>query len=721
MNKFDNFAVDLFNKIRGRFPNVSIGDENGKVTNVPKEARFFDFGYKIENIDLGKVSVALDEENGVTIIVGKDIVEGQVESIQDNWYNFLKELRIFAKKRMLKFDVRDINKSNLNKRDYEYLAQNRPGENTMSESRMYGNETRSYQKIGKARIAIKHSAPINVESSNSRTSKIGSIYIESPTGERFKYPYKHLAGARAMALHVNEGGHMYDDFGKYISGLSEEMSKLRKFSQYMNRSTVMAETLEGYTDIVKGRIKEVRQEIQNLQKPGYYKEASENYEVAVMEEVPTDVSDAWVDQLTIKQFNEELKDVFPYIYNLVGTNVVETMDLDDILDEGYMKGYSKYHCEDCGCQMHNCKPDCDCSHDSHDETGSWWRDADGNGVPDAFESTNKVDYDRIVELAIDKLMGQFAEEVNEAKARPGYCSDDCCGADVKAEDCTCAPTCKHCDCNATNEAKEKPKGSFEPHPGAFDWDANMDDDDDDDEKEAYSPGDENEEGMVSNCCGAPIMDVYDGHGRCSDCKEMASAVPESNDDTMDVKVGPQGMEPMDKEPEKEKTPIGEFILSYFDRENGTFPKGETAVLTMVEKEYGEQYVEPAAKFIKKVESMIMARQAEQQTRYPETELAKQGEVDERSQFELYRNSIVLYDPTTMEVKRTYPLGHGKRASADAEKLDLIATDGANYMELVRDKKRMAAQDTEKPAELPKAQEPKKPGALDRIKSLAGLN
>jgi hypothetical protein len=44
--------------------------------------------------------------------------------------------------------------------------------------------------------------------------------------------------------------------------------------------------------------------------------------------------------------------------------------------------------------------------------------------------------------------------------------------------------------------------------------------------ESYSPGDEMEDGMVSNCCGAPIMDVYDGHGRCSDCKEMASAEKE---------------------------------------------------------------------------------------------------------------------------------------------------------------------------------------------------
>ena len=51
---------------------------------------------------------------------------------------------------------------------------------------------------------------------------------------------------------------------------------------------------------------------------------------------------------------------------------------------------SKYHCEDCGCQMHNCKPECNCSHDSHDEKGSWWKDANGNGVPDAFESVEKV-------------------------------------------------------------------------------------------------------------------------------------------------------------------------------------------------------------------------------------------------------------------------------------------------------------------------------------------
>jgi hypothetical protein len=44
-------------------------------------------------------------------------------------------------------------------------------------------------------------------------------------------------------------------------------------------------------------------------------------------------------------------------------------------------------------------------------------------------------------------------EVTEAKDT--HCSDKCCGSDVKAEDCTCPPTCKHCNCNAVAEGKYK--------------------------------------------------------------------------------------------------------------------------------------------------------------------------------------------------------------------------------------------------------------------------
>jgi hypothetical protein len=86
-----------------------------------------------------------------------------------------------------------------------------------------------------------------------------------------------------------------------------------------------------------------------------------------------------------------------------------------------------------------------------------------------------------------------------------------------------------------NDAKEVGDGDMPQLPMRMDMerlagimDEPKDEDMDIDADEAYSPGDENEEGMVSNCCGAPIMDVYQGHGRCSDCKEMASAVAEES-------------------------------------------------------------------------------------------------------------------------------------------------------------------------------------------------
>ena len=52
--------------------------------------------------------------------------------------------------------------------------------------------------------------------------------------------------------------------------------------------------------------------------------------------------------------------------------------------------------------------------------------------------------------------------------------------------------------------------------------------------------------------------------------------------------------------EKNQVPITEFILGYFDRETGQFPKGETAVLTAIEKDYGPQHVESANMFIKAI-------------------------------------------------------------------------------------------------------------------------
>jgi len=329
MKNLETIADELFNKIRGRFPSITVGNESAEITNKPKEARFFEFDFASGK----KVSVSIDE-NALTVMYGQDLFSEDEHVLKSKWFDLLKELRVFAKKRMLNFDTRDITKSNLDKRDYEYLST----EKQMSESKMYGTSRTSYQDIGTARLVVKHAGPVNHENAAGRTQNVHSIYIESENGERFKYPLRHMNGARAMAMHVSEGGNAYDDFGKHIVGLSEELNKLRKFKTYMNRSSVMAEGLAGYMDVVNERLATVKKTVESLQRKAYYTETFANFETTVLEEVPEDVSNTWIDELTIRQFNEELKGVFPYVYNLVKeANKVEEVDLEKLAEDDLSK------------------------------------------------------------------------------------------------------------------------------------------------------------------------------------------------------------------------------------------------------------------------------------------------------------------------------------------------------------------------------------------------
>ena len=330
-------AKDLFNKIRGQFPSVQLGDSQGTITKKPEEARFFDFDFNSGGNTLGKVSISISEE-GLVVLHNKDFTEGTDEAVKNDWYGFLKEMGQFAKARVLGFDTRDITKSNLEKRDYEFLGKEKEVE-PVSESNLYGTTKTSFQSVGEARLVIKHSAPVDQTVAGGRSHKIESIFIESSAGERFKYPIKHLNGARAMARHVSEGGNPFDSFGKHIIGLSEELSKLRSFKTYINRSNVMAEGLKEYQSIVDERIDTIKNECQKLQRATAYKETFENFKESTLEEVPEDIKKNWIDELTIKTFKEELQDVFPYIYKLVTEKTaVQSLDPESFEAHGYQGG-----------------------------------------------------------------------------------------------------------------------------------------------------------------------------------------------------------------------------------------------------------------------------------------------------------------------------------------------------------------------------------------------
>ena len=709
MKNLELIAEELFNKIRGRFPSITIGDEEGKVTDQPKTARFFDFQYKQGNKSLGSVSVTLTDE-AVQVMYNTDFVAKEDTLTRNEWYNFLKELRMFAKKRLLNFDTRNINKSNLDKRDYQFLAKQRSGDEQMNEAKLYGTSRKSYQDIGTARVTIEHTKPVNQALAAGRTQYIGSLFIESSEGERFKYPFKHLNGARAMARHVSEGGKPHDDFGKYITSLSEELASLRKFKTYMSRSAVMAEGLSVYNEAVIERIDTIKNTVEKLQRTVNYKEAVDTYESAILEDVPTDVAENWIDQLTIRQFNEELQDVFPYIYKLISektkaeelgpddlaeertdeavpmilgllglagagyvaskvmptakdsplgraikiacnegdsdackyyknldayvdANDTETLEMlvfqyvkeqfgdfdkvpmEDVhdeeiegafdelmgqfsernteIEEGYMKGYQKYFCKDCGDQMHTSTTSC--PHDCHDESGSWWRDKDGNGVPDIVEGKKKncgCGQDPCITYGKqEEGMDQFNKyqdhkdliddlESGLKDARRGNDMADFIADELgdyiragiedmgeeKWQDSLAGRALAELD-NAHLEGPQAQAKAFQDALNVLKQNEGV-----------KTPGDShyNKEKALELLKKKGITNPSYG--------ELMSAIKQIEKESA----------------EDEQTPITEFILSHYDRHTGQFPKGETAVLTAIEKDYGEKFIEPAKSFIEAI-------------------------------------------------------------------------------------------------------------------------
>ena len=569
MRDLNVVAEQLFNEIRGRFPSVTIGDGEGNTTNEPSQARFYEFDFKSLDNVLGKVSVSLDEKSGVTIMYNKDFTEDVGYTEQQDWYNFLKGMRVFAKKRLLNFEVRDINKSNFTQRDYGYMAANR-GETAMTESALRGTENTSFQKIGNAKLRIKHTGPIG--EGESRTKKIGSLFIENAEGEKFKYPFKHLSGARAMAIHVSEGGHPFDDFGKHITGLSEELSNLRKFKTYMGRSSVMAESLAGHMDTVNERIVAVKKTIQNLQKPSNYKTAFESFEPSDAVEVPEDVAENWIDQLTVKQFNEELKDVFPYIYKLVGestkANELAFEDVMNEVDKASIDAAVKQAIGGAPASSPRPKLRPRMSDDIFPSEQEAIKDAMKNG----YQQKGK-DFDIVRVQGQMFKWRQIGDDVSNIGSKE-------IGPDGKMTGSTRGFNTE----SAIDAAFDKLLGQFADN-------FNM-------QVEKLDPvGDEDDD--IDNDGDSDDSDDY------LKAKRAAIAAAMSGNEKDDAEAGERKkhMKKTGGNPFKEedsKTPLGEFILSYFDRQTGKFPKGETAVLTSVEKDYGDQYVKPASQFIERL-------------------------------------------------------------------------------------------------------------------------
>jgi hypothetical protein len=355
MKAIQIISQDLFDKVRSRFTNLEMGDETGAVTIDPAEARFFDFDFVNEGVNLGRVSISLGDPGSLKIYYSQGITENQDDPAKHMWYDFLKEMRLFAMRRLMRFDTRDIAKTNLDKNDFQHLAatqgrKEEPEMNTMNESRWNQKSSKKTSRAvkGATEVIVRHHSPVDEMYPGARSQKknIKAIYIQNRDGERFKYPFIHPAGAFAMAQHVDHGGVPHDPAGKAIVRMSEQIAQLQEFSRQVQHTQLHDDAM-GIKERAVGRLQELKAQIESLSKRHHYEAWTASFveqDEPLMADLDPVTMETYKQQFTETNFKEDLAAFFPLIHSIM--QEANTVDLEDFVNEGTC---STCHCDPCEC------------------------------------------------------------------------------------------------------------------------------------------------------------------------------------------------------------------------------------------------------------------------------------------------------------------------------------------------------------------------------------
>lgn len=343
MKSIQIISQDLFDKVRSRFTNLEMGDGTGAVTIDPAEARFFDFDFVLEGNNLGRVSMSLNDLGILKVYYSQGITENQDSSAKQEWFNFLKEMRMFAMRRLLRFDTRDISKNNLDKNDFQHLATTqgtKEEEQTMNESRWNHKSSKKTSRAvrGNTEVIVRHANPVEETYPGARSQRknIKAIFIQNRDGERYKYPFIHTAGAFAMAQHVDHGGVPHDAAGKHIIRMSEQIAQLQEFQRQVRQPSLHSEA-HGITERAVGRLQELKAQIASLGQRNYYESWMETFNQDAGQpellELDAVAMEQYKSKFTETNFKEELAAFFPLIHSIM--QETDAIDLEDYVGEGW--------------------------------------------------------------------------------------------------------------------------------------------------------------------------------------------------------------------------------------------------------------------------------------------------------------------------------------------------------------------------------------------------
>lgn len=300
-------STKIFKLLKGHGYAVKMYGEDGMDSIDPEEARRF-------YVDDPNLMITLDEENGEIIFNKNSNVALFV------YESALQQVKNIANKYMLNFTLKEFGKK-VEPKDFSYQAKN-VKENNMSSvtesslSKMFGSKKTSRQTLENVQLLVRHKKVVDEEVRGSRARNIQSIFLECD-GERFRFPHKNLAGARAMARHMSVGGAINDVIGEHIVSSTGNYMRLKEFMRYIRTNKLLSEDSNDVVSVVKENMQSIAADLHKLAGTKTYGVVSARIAEQTVTELNEEETDGLRDMFTVKRFDEKYNDVLPLVSQLV--------------------------------------------------------------------------------------------------------------------------------------------------------------------------------------------------------------------------------------------------------------------------------------------------------------------------------------------------------------------------------------------------------------------
>ena len=223
---FNSELYDLL-KVRGYKP-VPLNSQNQRV-GASQQADVIEFTFTKDGEDFGKAWISVDDANNLKVYFDneqQDSPDTKTPGVDydDTWTGLLKNLKSWAQRRQLSFDLKNKDRlgDDMRQRDF-YKMKEKLGESYHP----MGKKASYNDAVPNVKIVLQHNRAL--EEGEQRYRNVARIFLENEEGERFLAPTVRPGIARVYARHIAEGGVPNDERWNHIKTVVEDYNKMAGF------------------------------------------------------------------------------------------------------------------------------------------------------------------------------------------------------------------------------------------------------------------------------------------------------------------------------------------------------------------------------------------------------------------------------------------------------------------------------------------------------------